>query len=98
MAAVTMIVSRRFDTALLVLRGVVGAIMFVHLTNGFFLPNDIEFALVMFAACFALILTGAGGISFDAMFSHRRVEPRERRHTRYHPRPTTSPSGALGPL
>ncbi len=56
----------------------IGAIMFVHMTNGFFLPNGVEFALVMFAACFALILVGAGGISFDAMFSQHRVEVHER--------------------
>jgi putative oxidoreductase len=51
----------------------IGAMAFVHLKNGFFLPNGIEFVLVMFAAAFALILTGAGGLSFDAMFSRRRL-------------------------
>lgn len=55
----------------------IGAVVFVHLRSGFFLPNGMEFALVMFAALFALILTGAGGVSFDAMFSHRRLVVRE---------------------
>jgi len=51
----------------------IGAIMFVHLKNGLFLPNGFEFDLMMFAASFALILTGAGGMSLDAMFSRRRL-------------------------
>jgi putative oxidoreductase len=51
----------------------IGAIVYVHLKNGFFLPNGIEFPLLLLAASFALILTGAGGISLDAMFSRRRL-------------------------
>lgn len=51
----------------------IGAIMFVHLRNGLFLPNGFEYPLVLLAGCFALILMGAGGISFDGMFSRRRL-------------------------
>jgi putative oxidoreductase len=50
-----------------------GAIMLVHLRNGFFLPNGIEFALTLCAASVALALTGAGMMSVDDATRRRRV-------------------------
>lgn len=49
-----------------------GAITFVHLKNGFFLPNGVEFALSLLAPSIALVLTGAGRFSVDALAATRR--------------------------
>jgi putative oxidoreductase len=49
-----------------------GAIIFVHGKNGFFLPTGYEFVLVLLGASAALALTGAGQISVDAMVGHKR--------------------------
>lgn len=46
-----------------------GAVLFVHLRNGFFLPNGMEFALAMFGATTALFLMGAGALSVDALLA-----------------------------
>ena len=51
----------------------IGAIALVHLPNGFFLPQGIEFTLVLLASALALVLTGAGRYSIDAIMG-RRVE------------------------
>jgi putative oxidoreductase len=48
-----------------------GAVLFVHLRNGFFLPNGMEFALAMFGATTALFLMGAGTFSLDALLARR---------------------------
>jgi putative oxidoreductase len=49
-----------------------GAMLLVHLPNGFFLPNGVEFALVLFTACVALAIAGAGEFSVDAALGRRR--------------------------
>jgi putative oxidoreductase len=49
-----------------------GAIVTVHLAAGFFLPNGVEFVLVLFAAAAALALAGPGAWSADAVIARRR--------------------------
>lgn len=49
-----------------------GAIGFVHLASGFFAPNGIEFPLSLLAATAALVFTGAGRYSVDALIAGRR--------------------------
>jgi putative oxidoreductase len=61
--------------ALLLAIDMVGAIVLVHLRNGFFLPNGIEFALTLLAASLALAIAGAGRLSLDAMITGRRSPP-----------------------
>ena len=58
-------------TALGLAADMLGAITFVHLTNGFFLPNGVEFALSLLAPSIALVLTGAGRLSLDALVASR---------------------------
>ncbi len=56
-----------------------GAMVLVHLPAGFFLPNGVEFVLVLFGASVVLALTGAGAWSVDARLAQREarkgVEP-----------------------
>lgn len=49
-----------------------GAMTFVHFKNGFFMPNGYEFALTLAAITLALVLTGAGAFSLDAVLFGRR--------------------------
>jgi putative oxidoreductase len=42
------------------------ATVVVHLPNGYFLPNGVEFALTMMLTSLALLLTGPGRYSVDA--------------------------------
>src|ERR671915_2377948 len=58
--------------ALLLAIDMVGAAAFVHFKNGFFLPNGFEFTLILFAASLALVMTGPGELSLDAMIAKRR--------------------------
>lgn len=50
-----------------------GAILFVHLKGGFFLPNGFEFALSLLGSSVLLALTGAGAFSLDALLVARRA-------------------------
>ncbi len=49
-----------------------GAIVLVHLANGFFNPTGIEFPLTLLAGAMALTTAGAGDWSLDAMMAARR--------------------------
>jgi putative oxidoreductase len=50
----------------------VGAITLVHAKNGFFNPGGIEFPLMLFASAIALVITGAGKYSIDAVIGRRK--------------------------
>lgn len=49
-----------------------GAMVFVHLAAGFFLPEGYEFTLILFASSAALALIGAGAWSADHVIASRR--------------------------
>lgn len=43
----------------------------VHLKNGFFLPNGVEYVLALFLGSVALILTGSGAFAVDRLLGRR---------------------------
>ncbi|MEP7382639.1 MAG: DoxX family protein [Gemmatimonadota bacterium] len=49
-----------------------GAILMVHLGQGFFNPTGVEFPLSLLAALLTLVATGAGNWSLDARLASRR--------------------------
>lgn len=51
-----------------------GAMTMVHLPGGFFLPNGIEFVLVLLGISVALLLAGPGAFSLDRRLLARRAE------------------------
>ncbi|HUE54164.1 MAG TPA: DoxX family protein [Terriglobales bacterium] len=57
--------------ALLLACDMVGAIVFVHFKNGFFMPTGYEFALTMLAANLSLALTGPGAASVGGMIAKK---------------------------
>jgi putative oxidoreductase len=48
-----------------------GAIAFVHLSNGFFLPNGYEYALSLALSSLVLVFSGAGEYSVDALLGRK---------------------------
>jgi len=53
-----------------------GAILFVHLSQGFFAPQGIEFPMINLAVAVALVLVGPGAWSLDAQRVASRAQAR----------------------
>ncbi|MDQ3209423.1 MAG: DoxX family protein [Gemmatimonadota bacterium] len=51
-----------------------GAILLVHISKGFFLPDGYEFALSLLGSSLALALAGAGEYSLDRTLTARKAE------------------------
>jgi putative oxidoreductase len=49
-----------------------GAIFLVRIKGGFFIPNGAEFEILLFIACIALVIAGAGALSIDEAIATRR--------------------------
>ena len=52
----------------------VGAMVMVHAPGGFFLPNGVEFTLLLSAVSLAFGIMGAGEFSIDALLARRRQQ------------------------
>jgi putative oxidoreductase len=61
------------SAALLIAGAMTVATITVHLPNGFFLPNGVEFAMSMGLVALSLAMTGAGRYSVDALVARRRT-------------------------
>jgi putative oxidoreductase len=61
-------------TAVGLVLNMAGAILFVHMKAGFFLPNGSEFALALLGSSLALVAMGPGRYSVDALIANRRNE------------------------
>jgi putative oxidoreductase len=59
--------------AILLAIEMLGAIFFVHLKNGFFLPTGFEFAFTMLMSSLALVLGGPGAYAIESRFMGRGV-------------------------
>ncbi|HET7240701.1 MAG TPA: DoxX family protein [Gemmatimonadales bacterium] len=57
--------------ALALAADMLGAILFVHLKGGFFLPAGSEFALALLGASASLVVAGAGAWSLDRVIARR---------------------------
>lgn len=57
--------------AALLLADMLGAVLMVHLKNGFFMPTGYEFALTLASVAATLVVTGAGAFSVDAVIANR---------------------------
>lgn len=55
--------------ALLVALNMVGAMLMVHMPAGFFMPNGMEFTLILAAAALAVLFIGPGRYSVDGRIS-----------------------------
>jgi putative oxidoreductase len=59
--------------SLLLAIDMLGAMMLVHISNGFFLPQGFEYTLVLMAISVGFVITGAGAYSIDAIRQPKRV-------------------------
>ena len=59
--------------ALLLAVDMLGAILFVHLKNGFFALGGVEFPLTLLAGCLCIALAGAGALSVQGSRGKKRL-------------------------
>ena len=62
----------RFVAVLLAL-DILGAILTVHITKGFFVPSGVEFVGLLFMSAVAIVIAGPGALSVDSAMSGARV-------------------------